>query len=387
MNNRHVLGRMWAKGITRFMYAAPEGVECNTFAVISEDESVQLCRDFGFEFLRHPNKPLGKKFNAGLQYAIEKFEWDYLLLMGDDDFISSEAWNHYLPLMQGNYPYFGFSSIYFYSPTQKKARVFDYALQGCPNKLIGCGRMFSRTALEMVSCNVLVKFFTAYRAGGCNYHANTPTLLPYYQADYLWKLKVCEIISTPVFNFWKDEQEKGLDNESEVRLLMNGMIPLVMQSEKPMMTDVKTSLNLWGFDHFTSTGVPATVEEATAILSHDELNYLREHLMNDANEIVLQEEKFTVPDVLMVGDSAELFVQRKNAALLEKYFEKKTGRKLLKPEKVTAVRFKDHPRYFEYWENFKKPYQKFIAGFHVVQEKNEITFSIVENEKMSKVPA
>jgi glycosyltransferase involved in cell wall biosynthesis len=379
MNKRHNVSRLWAIGIKRFIDAAPEGVECTVLVVASEDESVPLCKEFGFEIHRAPNSPLGKKFNSGLQYAMEKLPWDYCLLFGDDDLISSEAWAHYLPVMQQGYPYFGFNSIYFYSPGQQKARLFSYAMQGCPDKLIGCGRGFRRDILDHVCWNATVMFRAPYTAGGCAFPANTKITMPVYKADYLNKQKVAEIHSEqPYFAFWKDEQQKGLDNESEIRLLMNGFQPYVIE------TDVKTGMNLWGYDHFISMGQSALIEEAVAFMGYEERNFIAENLQADETEIKLREEKLTMPDIMLVGDTPAELIGRKAGEILDKVFEQRFNRPLKTREKITMVPFKDHPNYVEYWENWPKDHRKFVCGLHITQDKKEVTFSIVEKPEMSK---
>lgn len=385
MNQRHKVSRLWALGIKRFIAAAPDGVECQVLAVITEDESVAICREFGFEFLRHPNLPLGKKFNAGLNHAMQTMHWDYLLLLGDDDLISSEAWAHLLPVMQQGYPYCGFNSIYFYSPGQQKARKFSYADQGCPDKLIGCGRIFRRDILDHVCWNLQVNFRAPYRTGGCEYPANVKITMPVYKATYLYQLKAAEIVSEkPFFAFWKDEQNKGLDNESEVRLLMNGFQPYVIATDKPMMTDVKTGMNLWGFDHFLSLGTAAEPDDATNFMGEDEQDYILQNLLTDPAEIHLKTERITLPSVMMVSDTKDAFIQRRIGELLEREFKLRFNRDLKDRSQVTVTTFPDHPNYIEYWLNWKSDNRKFVCGMHITQEGNEMCFSIVDREEMSK---
>jgi len=386
MNKRHTVSRLWALGITRFIKAAPEGVECQVLVVASEDDSVPLCTEFGFEIHRHPNQPLGKKFNSGLQYAMEKLNWDYLLLMGDDDLISNEAWAHYLPVMQQGFPYFGFNSIYFYSPAQQKARLFSYAMQGCPDKLIGCGRVFRRDILDRVCWNATVMFRAEYTTGDSYFPANKKVTVPVLYADYLHKLKVAEIHSEkPFFKFWKDEQQKGLDNESEVRLLNNGFFPFVIETDKPMMTDVKTGMNLWGYDHFISLGVDAKPDDAVEFMGEDEQDFICQNLLADETEVVLKTETITLPATMMVSDTKDAFINRRVTEIINRCFKERKGYQITDMAQITATRFPDHPNYFEYWWMWKdEKKRRFICGIHLTQQKNEVTFSLVEREDMSK---
>ena len=195
INKRHSVSKIYCEYIRKFIEAAP--CDVIQFAVISEKESESICIDNCINFVYSENKPLGRKWNNGLQLALNH-SWDYLMIMGDDDIISPESWKHYLPLMEKREDYFGFTKIYFHETATGKTYIHDIRKKGNPkNYLVGCGRMISRKAIER---------------------------LPH--------------------SLWKDDANMAMDFYSERNLMLNLKVTPV-QIDECLMIDLKTGINIW----------------------------------------------------------------------------------------------------------------------------------------------
>jgi hypothetical protein len=95
------------------------------------------------DFCYFQNKPLGQKINAGIEYALEAFDFDYLMNLGSDDLIHPAIWNLYDSFLNDKIDFFGLDKIYFYEPrTGKLGHSLPYVW--------GAGRMISRRLLEMI---------------------------------------------------------------------------------------------------------------------------------------------------------------------------------------------------------------------------------------------
>ena len=77
-----------------FLNSLPKDVYL--ICVGSEDENLTAFNDRKIKgtYLIHENKPLGKKWNAGLSYA-KQIDFDYLLVSGSDDIFCQDLWAWY----------------------------------------------------------------------------------------------------------------------------------------------------------------------------------------------------------------------------------------------------------------------------------------------------
>lgn len=266
MWERHQIANIFSIGIKRFINDAPSGIECDVLAVCSTKEAIEICKKHEFKYIESENKPLGKKWNKGLNYAINKLKFDYVLIMGDDDLISSEAWDYYKPYLDANIDYFGFNSIYFYSNKQKECVKFTYKEK---DKLIGCGRMISRSAIIKAGYYTRVQMNITHGF----WKKDAVVDLPTFQANYLLNLGKCRIIQNIGFHLWSNSQNTGLDNESELNLLCVGVEPYCIQTDKTLMVDLKSEFNIWKFEKYIDTSVHADFNEIK-FLSKNELKLI-----------------------------------------------------------------------------------------------------------------
>lgn len=54
--------------------------------IVADDENLDIAREFGFETLERPNDQLGRKFNDGIEFALDAGA-DHVVLIGSDDWV------------------------------------------------------------------------------------------------------------------------------------------------------------------------------------------------------------------------------------------------------------------------------------------------------------
>lgn len=130
--------------LTALCFESLQKQGCDVYTVGSEgDQSKQLAHKYGFNYLEHENRPLGAKLNALIK-TLKEVEFDYICLLGSDNFISDNfttLMTEYLT--QSKEDFTTFNSLYFYN---QNTRVLTFY-----KGVTGVGRMFSRKLVE--SCN------------------------------------------------------------------------------------------------------------------------------------------------------------------------------------------------------------------------------------------
>ena len=132
--------QIWAMGLICFI---PK--DWRVLCILSaEDEqfndNLKICQDSGFDFCIYENNPLGKKLNAGVEYALS-YEWDYLMNLGSDDLVHPGLLQVYLPFFEKKMPFFGINRVFFYEKkTGKLAKSVPYVW--------GAGRVIRRDLIE-----------------------------------------------------------------------------------------------------------------------------------------------------------------------------------------------------------------------------------------------
>lgn len=112
-----------------------------------EDECGEVIAQHGNTiYLQSENKPLGRKFNKGLEYLRDK-DFDYVFITGSDDIFQPELLDYYETL-KGKYDYVGLTDFYFHDfQATKYCPGFIHDRKGEPH---GAGRMISRKVLEQL---------------------------------------------------------------------------------------------------------------------------------------------------------------------------------------------------------------------------------------------
>lgn len=112
-----------------------------------DDNNGQVIAQYGNTiYLQAANKPLGKKFNTGLNYLKDK-EFEYVFITGSDDIFQPELLDYYETL-KGKFDYVGLLDFYFHDfQATKYCPGFIHDRKGEPH---GAGRMISRKILEQL---------------------------------------------------------------------------------------------------------------------------------------------------------------------------------------------------------------------------------------------
>lgn len=97
-------------------------------------------------YIIHPNKPVSKKWNYGLQFA-RKVDFEYLIITGSDDIFSADLWEHYKTL---SVQYFGLLDFYFLDYETSKIKYHSGFMANRQGETHGAGRALHRSVLDAV---------------------------------------------------------------------------------------------------------------------------------------------------------------------------------------------------------------------------------------------
>ncbi len=221
----------------------------SAFAVISEKSMIPLCKKYGIDFCEHDNQPLGLKKNFGLN-EVMKNKFDYLIELGSDNLILNEMIDRYKPLMQSGEDFFGSTKLLFIDSVTGQTRSYE-AVENQYGFGFGLGRCMSRRLLESVSAKVKMQVHeTCFNAvtediwyGGSIGWASEA------MAKNLENAKLVTIEdSNLTYKLWTDKAERCLDNDSNARIMAHGFKYKVVETPEPLMADIKSDENIWGFN-------------------------------------------------------------------------------------------------------------------------------------------
>lgn len=120
------------------------GITFHNIAVTSLPEDSQFCQALGFNVVETENRPLGRKMNTGLYYAMQNFDFDYLFILGSDDILRIGFFDNFRPYFARQMDFFGINQIYVVNAMSGRLIRFFYG--------DGCGlRFMSRQLLEQVT--------------------------------------------------------------------------------------------------------------------------------------------------------------------------------------------------------------------------------------------
>ncbi len=164
--------------------------------VFGGDEADRKICD-GYEFHTLENDPLGAKLNALLDCGTD--EYDYMMQLGSDDFLTSEGALILAGWMHQGAPFFGMRKLYVTRFSDGETKVCEY------KSMMGAGRCIAKRLLDDTK-----------RAKG-----------------YVW--------SPP--------RQRGMDGSSEVNIVQStNVYPKVVTSYDPLIWDVKDETNLNKYD-------------------------------------------------------------------------------------------------------------------------------------------
>lgn len=140
---RPKITKIWIEGLKWFLTP-----NITVLCVLSPEdqflvENEGLIIKNGFERCYFKNKPLGLKLNAGVQYALDNYKFDYLMNLGSDDLIHPAIFSLYDSYIKEGYKFFGLDKVYFFNILTKELGLTKPYLWGA-------GRMISREILERI---------------------------------------------------------------------------------------------------------------------------------------------------------------------------------------------------------------------------------------------
>jgi hypothetical protein len=273
MHRRPLVSELWCIAASRFRNENAGKYIVTIVSCVSDKPSEDVCRRYNIDMVETVEKPLGRKWNQGFAWALEHYPFDYLMQMGDDDIMATSLLDLYATAIATRLPYFGMKKLYFLDAMSHQAAKFEYKHN--TNKLVGCGRMFLRSALERTGYHMGIIPRKNCQFIGVKLEKSVPVYLPAYQAQYLDAMHYADIHAGRRFSLFGDQLMRGLDNHSEMSMVMNNYFPAVIETEKPLITDVKSRVNIWRFDQFSHLGESCKPSAAMAHWGDDEREYYK----------------------------------------------------------------------------------------------------------------
>jgi hypothetical protein len=231
--------------ITRIVFERVKKLPVEPICIYSEDESKELCREFGFESYFFENDPLGRKLNFGVERALES-QWDYMMQIGSDDLVKEELIESYKPFIERRSLVFGVGCIYFYDIRTGKTAL-HYGGQ-----VFGCGRMIHRAVLDSNILKARFRYGHTY-SGQVVRKRGQVSILPVFVAEKYERKGIGEILETIncKTKLWSDGRNNGMDFDSEFRLNTIGIsVERVDIGKSPFILDIKTEENLHKIDEY-----------------------------------------------------------------------------------------------------------------------------------------
>lgn len=205
-HGRPELTAMWAEHTAQF------GLPVYVAVTEGDEANRATCELHGFVFREMPNNPVGSKFQAALDMAMAD-GCDRVMILGSDDFVSPE-WIDRAQTFDA--PYFTPDSCAVHDP---RRGTYLIRFNGRSVASGGAGRVVSAHAVS--------------KAGG------------------LWTLG----------------RNKSLDNESHSRLRAAGYTCKVVPCKRVPVVDVKSGVNIWGWETWRRHGHRCSDVDALHMLS------------------------------------------------------------------------------------------------------------------------
>lgn len=230
-------------GLKRLMEYRPDKFQSSAFAVISEVEMIPLCEKYGIEYLMHENLPVGMKKNAGLSEVLKK-DFDYLIELGSDDLMLNNILDLYLPFMEQGEDFLGCKRLILIDSVNLESRDFFFD----PDLVQGLGRCMSKRMLLKFSGKTLVQASIGIMSEEDQIPENAVGFMTSGDADiFEGKGWITKIGSKTDTHLW-DSINRGLDNNSTSRIMKAGYKFKLVETAVPLMADVKSDENIWGYN-------------------------------------------------------------------------------------------------------------------------------------------
>jgi len=258
--------------ISPIMLLCADRLDIAVIAGVHEPIDQALVNNYGQIAVITSNDWPGKKWNDALKVALEdERQFTHFIIIGDDDSLSTEGYRMLLDAAI-LHDYAGFRVNAFYDIKTKKAMQHKYTVRY--NRLVGAGRIISRRALERVCYKRTVQFTREH----LHIQIGTTTRLPVHATDYLIRGGWVKEVELPTYDgLWEDRRRSGLDNSSEINLLLHGVHPVVVGDGRNHVTDFKSYRNIWPYSILEGKCQPIrNTEDALWFLSEAERKFLDE---------------------------------------------------------------------------------------------------------------
>lgn len=119
--------------------------------IVGDEEFVkEIAEKYSVEFVHHPNKPLGSKWNAGF-VASKKYDPDGVIFMGSSDWVSDSYLKEIKTLLE-DYSFIGKLDCHFVDVSEE-IRLLHWAGYNCNRRgePIGIGRVLRKDFLEKIN--------------------------------------------------------------------------------------------------------------------------------------------------------------------------------------------------------------------------------------------
>jgi hypothetical protein len=227
---RYEVLEIFVTAVKRMQRDSSKICEIEVVAVGSNEPNAKLlCEQQGIHYLDSENKPLGRKWNKGLEFC-QSLSPDFVLIMGSDDILSSNVIPLYLKYAGEGFDYIGLLDIFFYNALDNEMIYWPGYTNQRRGESLGLGRFIGKKILDR----------------------------------YDWRL-------------WDDELNMALDNSMTKRLRSGKFREKIFSAKRAgvMSLDIKGAQNISKFSHFKGVKVDThlslekmlPVEEVNWILS------------------------------------------------------------------------------------------------------------------------
>lgn len=119
--------------------------------VVSNETDRKFCADLNVDICKCPNRPLGRKFQAGVTEA-KKYNPKAVMILGSDDLLSYTYVEKTMKLIDKQYDFIGIDTWYIVCST-KECYIGKYVNKHA-QRFLGAGRTYSRRFLNTVKWKV-----------------------------------------------------------------------------------------------------------------------------------------------------------------------------------------------------------------------------------------
>ena len=239
MWQRPEITKVCFEGIKRLQ----KSYDVEPICIYSEPELKELCNKYKFECYYHKNLPLGRKFNYGIQKAMQT-EWDYLMTLGSDNLITNDLLELYKDY-EGK-DAFGVNTVYLYDVDSGKCGVFKngYAL--------GAGRMVKREVFEKKEEKYQIRWLVSAAGIKELMRKGDLALRTKNEALSIIKYGYGELVRIMYSDreVYPDDKNSTLDFTSEFNITCKGYKVEMIETNRVLVLDIKSKINIWPFEFY-----------------------------------------------------------------------------------------------------------------------------------------